>query len=183
MTTEITAAVNEEVASYLKQPYARILFPEVDDTFRGEILEFPGCIATGDTPEEAFDSLEEAAKDWLQAALEAGQNIPEPVESNEYSGRLVLRLPKSLHKKAARLAALDGVSLNQFLVVGIAEHVGERARAQNFVVFDRPIYMNTNVYISHPGMQVSSVNLKNVGGGSIEALNYTTITGLLGQGE
>ena len=41
-----------------------------------------------------------------------------------FGGKVALRLPKSLHRQAAQLAARDGVSLNQFLVSAIAERVG-----------------------------------------------------------
>ena len=47
---------------------------------------------------------------------------------------MVLGLPKSLHKKAARLAEQDGVSLNQFIVAGLAERVGERAKPSTSIV-------------------------------------------------
>lgn len=80
---------NELVATYLKQPYARVLVPEEDGTFRGEILEFPGCIAVGDTRAETLDMLEEVAAGWLTSALANGQTIPIPTEANEYSGRVV----------------------------------------------------------------------------------------------
>jgi antitoxin HicB len=121
----------ELVAAYLKQPYARLVIPETDGTFRGEMLEFPGCIATGETPSEALSALEDAAQSWLAAALSRGQHIPEPVDSNEFSGRTVLRLPRSLHKKASRLAEREGVSLNQFILASLAEHVGARAATPN----------------------------------------------------
>lgn len=111
---------------YLKKPYARLVVPEQDGTFRAEIMEFPGCIAVGDTASEALATLEEVAKSWLEATLAKGQVIPEPMENIEFSGKLVLRLPKSLHKKAAHAAERDGVSLNQFIVSSLAEHVGER---------------------------------------------------------
>jgi hypothetical protein len=39
----------------------------------------------------------------------------------------VVRLPKTLHKKAAHAAARDGVSLNQFIVSCVAEQVGSRS--------------------------------------------------------
>ena len=114
------------IADYLKQPYARTIFPEPDGTFRAEIQEFPGCIAIGDTAPEALTTLEEIAESWLEAALAHGQSIPEPFENLDFSGRLVLRLPKSMHKKAARAAERDGVSLNQFIVAALSEQVGER---------------------------------------------------------
>ena len=126
---------NAAAAAYLRKPYARLLIPEADGTYRAEILEFPGCIATGDTPDEAFRNLEGAADSWLQAAIAAGQNIPDPADSNEFSGRLVLRMPRSLHKKAWFLAERDGVSLNQFIMAGLAEYVGERrAHPHNIMI-------------------------------------------------
>ena len=109
---------------YLGLPYSRVVIPEEDGTFRGEIFEFPGCIATGETEAEALASLKDVALSWLEASLAKGQVIPEPIENVEFSGKLVLRLPKSLHKKSARAAERDGVSLNHFIVSSLAEHVG-----------------------------------------------------------
>ncbi len=122
------ADLSGKAASYLRQPYARIVIPETDGTYRGEILEFPGCFATGDTPTETLGALEDVAAAWLEAALDHGQLITPPVENAEFSGRLVLRMPKNLHKKAARLAEREGVSLNQFIVTSLAEQIGQRAR-------------------------------------------------------
>jgi antitoxin HicB len=135
MAPEMVKIPSERIAAYLRQPYARLVIPEDDGTFRGEILEFPGCLTTGDTPADALSSLEEVARAWLEGALEHNQPIPAPVENTEFSGRLLLRLPKSLHKKAARFAERDGVSLNQFIVTSLAEHVGERRRPQQQIVF------------------------------------------------
>jgi predicted RNase H-like HicB family nuclease len=93
------------LAEYLKKPYGRFVVPESDGTFRGEIIEFPGCIAVGDTAAEALANLEDVAASWLEATLARGQRIPEPIENVEFSGKLVVRLPKTLHKKAAHIAA------------------------------------------------------------------------------
>lgn len=121
-------------AEYLKQPYGRLVLPDPDGNFAAEILEFPGCIAVGETASEALANLEEVAVDWINAALEQGQNIPEPMENAEFSGRLVLRMAKSLHKKATLYAEREGVSLNQFIVNCIAEQVGMRARPRHQIV-------------------------------------------------
>jgi antitoxin HicB len=139
MTEEAAMALSDRAASYLKQPYARIVIPETDGTYRGEILEFPGCIATGDTPAEALEALEEVAIEWLNAALTNNQPIPAPLENAEFSGRLVLRMPKSLHKKAARIAERDGVSLNHFIVTSLAVYVGERVWSPNVMSFQTVI--------------------------------------------
>jgi antitoxin HicB len=111
-------------AEYLKKPYGRNVVPDSDGTFRAEIIEFPGCIAVGDTAAEALANLENVAESWLEAVIAKGQRVPEPIENTAFSGKLVVRLPKTLHKKAARIAAQEGVSLNQFIVSSVAEQVG-----------------------------------------------------------
>lgn len=135
-TNTVAKASNEmQAENYLKRPYARILIPEEDGSFRAEIAEFPGCIALGETAPDAIANLEDAAFDWLMAALGNGQGIPPPFEANnDYSGKLVVRLPKSLHKKAAWAAERDGVSLNQLILTSIAIAVGERQAATAMVV-------------------------------------------------
>ena len=112
------------VQEYLKRPYSRLVIREDDGSYRAEIVEFPGCIALADTGPEALQQLEDVAESWLQAAISNGQPIPEPIESTEYSGRFVVRISKSLHSKATYVAKREGVSLNQFIVTCIAEHVG-----------------------------------------------------------
>lgn len=133
MGSELTVRPADAAAGYLAQPYGRLLVRDSDGTFRAEILEFPGCMATGDSEGDALASLDEVARDWLEAAIERGQSIPEPLEANEFSGRLVMRLPKSLHRRLALLAERDGVSLNHVLVTAAAFYAGEQSRSQNLV--------------------------------------------------
>jgi predicted RNase H-like HicB family nuclease len=119
-------------AEILRRPYGRTVMPETDGTFRAEIIEFPGCIAVGDTAVEALESLEDVATSWLEVALSKKQAIPAPIENAEgFSGKLVLRLPKSLHKKAAHMAAREGVSLNQFLLSSLSEQIGGKIVGAN----------------------------------------------------
>lgn len=152
---------------YLKKPYGRFVVPESDGSFRAEIIEFPGCLAVGDTAAEALATLEEVAGSWLEVTLAKGQKIPPPIENVTFSGKLLVRLPKSLHKKASHLAMREGVSLNQFIVTSIAEQVGTRAVAQSHPM---QVFMPVNfVVASMPNLaayrqkQVSSV----MGGGSM----------------
>jgi predicted RNase H-like HicB family nuclease len=109
---------------YLKEPYSRVLVPEADGTYSADILEFPGCFAEGRTPDEAYDNLEKVAESWIEAALEQGQEIPSPIEAHDYSGRIALRIPKSIHKQAAKFAEMDNTSLNQFFLTSVAARVG-----------------------------------------------------------
>jgi predicted RNase H-like HicB family nuclease len=109
---------------YLKKPYGRLLVPEEEGGYRGEIVEFPGCFAEGETAAEAAANLEDAAQSWLEATIAKGQTVPDPMEDLDYSGKLVVRLPKSLHRRAAYAANREGVSLNQFIVSSVAEQIG-----------------------------------------------------------
>jgi len=112
------------VEEYLKEPYARILIPEEDGQYSAEILEFPGCYAVGETAEEAYRNLEETAKSWIGACLDKGLQIPSPSANQEYGGKIALRLPRSLHRQAVRMAERDKTSLNQFIVMAVAASVG-----------------------------------------------------------
>lgn len=116
----------KRVEDYLREPYSRIVIPDPSGGFTAQILEFPGCFAEGETLEEAYKNLEDAARSWLEAAIDSQQTIPEPQQNDEsaYSGKVLVRLAKSLHRDAAAAAARDGVSLNQYLVTAIAEKVG-----------------------------------------------------------
>ena len=51
---------------------------------------------------------------WIETKLENGFEVPKPLEENNYSGKFVLRIPKTLHKKLALAAEKEGVSLNQY---------------------------------------------------------------------
>lgn len=110
---------------YLKEPYSRVLIPDAESgTYMAQIVEFPGCISQGDTPQEAYDRLEDAAIGWVSAALDMGQEIPTPAIPHGYRGKVALRLPRSLHRQAAIAAERDGTSLNQFIATALAEKVG-----------------------------------------------------------
>jgi antitoxin HicB len=63
---------------YLKMPYSRVIIPDEIGGFSAHILEFPGCLAEGETVEETYRSLERAAESWITVALDDGQDIPLP---------------------------------------------------------------------------------------------------------
>jgi predicted RNase H-like HicB family nuclease len=114
-----------EAREFLKRPYTRILIPDEESgTFTAQIVEFPGCIAQGANPAEAYERLESAAESWIEAALEMQQEIPSPASDIQFSGRFALRIPRGLHRQAAQLAELEETSLNQFIASAIAEKVG-----------------------------------------------------------
>ena len=120
-----------ELARYLDAPYVRMIIPNAEEGgYLAEVLELPGCITDGDTLEEAYRNLEEAMAGWIEASLENGRPIPEPVGDKEYSGHFPLRMSTELHRAAALRAMQEGVSLNQWIVGAIAEKVAKEDLAE-----------------------------------------------------
>ncbi len=118
---DIEAAIKEALAA----PYTRLLYPNEHGGFSCEVLEFPGCYATGDDVAEAMEHVEEAIGIWIEASLDQGQDIPPPLASAKYSGRVTLRVPPALHQRAVTRAAAEGVSLNRLLSAAVASYTGE----------------------------------------------------------
>jgi antitoxin HicB len=109
---------------YLRQPYTRVMIPDESGGFHAEIFEFPGCFAQGETLEETYKNLEGAAESWVQARLHHDQPVPEPFNNTGYSGNISLRLPRSIHKRAALMAERERSSLNTYLVSAVSARVG-----------------------------------------------------------
>ncbi len=146
---------NEVVAQVLRKPYARVIIPDDTGRYAAQVLEFPGCLSEGATPDEAYSNLQEAAENWVDAALSQGMAIPEPSATQGYSGTVSLRLPRSIHKRAAQYARRDGISLNQFLVSAIAARVGaEDAHSWIAAKLDDYLYRLQTRRVSLPGLKV-----------------------------
>ena len=112
------------VQDYMKLPYNYVIKPISDESgsyFHASILELDGCQSTGDSFEEAYSGLRKAMEGWIEAKLDNGFAVPYPMESDKYSGKFVLRLPKSLHGRLAMEAEIEGVSLNQYALYKLSQ--------------------------------------------------------------
>ena len=102
---------------YLNLPCKLEIVPDMDEGgFAARYPELPGCITVGDTLEAVVKNVNDAKIEWITAALEDGNTIPEPSSYDDYSGQFKLRLPKSLHKLLADRSKEEGVSMNQYCV-------------------------------------------------------------------
>jgi antitoxin HicB len=112
---------------YMSLPYPVRIYPEPDGSgYTAEIPDLPGCLTCADTLPELWEMIEDAKRTWIEGSLEAGLPIPEPAISfaNQSSGKLTLRLPRSLHRRIAEQAEREGVSINQFITAALAQTVG-----------------------------------------------------------
>lgn len=95
-------------------------------TIETMILILPGCMSDGESLEEAYDNIHEAKEEWLSSMLERGMKILEPVEQEEYSGKFIIRLPKTLHRALVQVSKREGVSLNQYVTNALAFTLGQK---------------------------------------------------------
>ena len=106
-----------------------------DGSWVAEVPDLPGCIAGGTTIDEAVEMAADAIDAWVEAAAATGRAVPSPRAVNEeLSGRFVLRISRRLHAQLARLARTDGVSLNAYCAMALAEAVGAAQAQTDFVI-------------------------------------------------
>ncbi len=59
--------------------YEIIIYWSNDDkAFIAEVPELPGCMAHGNSPDDALTNCKDAMDLWLDTAREFGRDIPEP---------------------------------------------------------------------------------------------------------
>ena len=78
-------------------------------------------MADGKTQAAAVRAAEKAAKLWLAVAKKQGRDIPSPSEPGPASGKFLVRVPLSLHRRLQILAKRERVSLNQLVVTLLSE--------------------------------------------------------------
>lgn len=113
-----------KIEEYMKLPYTRLIQEMNDESghyFYGKIMELDGCQSTADTLGELYESLNEAMEGYLEVKIEKELEIPLPVGSNDFSGKFVVRMPKSLHQRLSTEAEKEGVSLNQYALYKLAK--------------------------------------------------------------
>jgi predicted RNase H-like HicB family nuclease len=108
-----------ETNEYLKLPYNIIIRHTVDESgsyYLATVLEFDGCMSDGASYQEAFENIQEAMAGWIETKRANGFPIPPPVGNEKFSGKFVVRLPKTLHTRLALEAEKEKVSLNQYVL-------------------------------------------------------------------
>jgi antitoxin HicB len=128
------------VDDYTSRPYHLLLVRDGDDKARpwtALVEELPGCTSHGKTSDEALDGIEAAMANWIGIALEEGREIPEPKSAATHSGRLLLRMPRTLHADLTRASEREGVSLNQFITDVLAGAIVWPGRSDRLQTNDR----------------------------------------------
>ena len=108
---------------YPFEAYTHVVSPLSAEDGGGFLITFPdlpGCMSDGETIEAAIENGRDAFISWVSARVDMKKTIPKPVirevNVDNFSGRFVQRVPKSLHARLAMQAKKDGVSLNTFIL-------------------------------------------------------------------
>ena len=75
----VTVTPDPSVVTQLaSRPYHKVIRGDEIEGFLAEAPELPGCVTAGATVQEALELLQDAIEGWIEAALAAGQCVPEP---------------------------------------------------------------------------------------------------------
>jgi predicted RNase H-like HicB family nuclease len=55
-----------------------IYWSDEDNAFIAEVPELPGCMADGDTYQDALASVQVVIEEWIETAQALGRTVPEP---------------------------------------------------------------------------------------------------------
>ncbi|MGB7538236.1 MAG: type II toxin-antitoxin system HicB family antitoxin [Anaerolineales bacterium] len=130
----------KSIEYYMGLPYKVEVYPDEEGKgYAALIPDLPGCMTSADSLAELWPMIEDAKRLWLEVALEDGIpiNEPKPVEVEQFSGKFVLRLAKTLHRQLSHRAEAEGVSLNSLVVTLINQSMGSwYARYDQFKAYD-----------------------------------------------
>jgi antitoxin HicB len=99
---------------YLHLNYPIELVRDDENSWVASVPDLPGCNSYGDSVVDAVQNATKMKDLWIRSQYDSKQSIPEPIEEDDYSGKFVLRIPKTLHRSLAYHAQKQGVSLNHY---------------------------------------------------------------------
>lgn len=86
----------KDVDYYMSLSYPiQLVYDQEEDDWEAQILDLPGCMSDGATPNEAVENVRDAQLSWIDVCIEDGYEVPLPSTENTYVS------PISLRKEAA----------------------------------------------------------------------------------
>ena len=94
----------------------RVSWSAADSEFVASVLEFPSLSWIATTRNKALNGLTSLVEEVLQDMIQSGEEIPQPWDEREFSGKFNLRLGPDLHKRIALEAAVHNESMNSYII-------------------------------------------------------------------
>lgn len=120
--------------------YKKTIFPYINQdgstTWVVEFPDLPGCNAVGPTEKDALEESKTALRLWLDEYYAEKGCYPDATQvQNSYSGKILIRIPKSLHQELVQLASAESVSLNTLIVSLLARNSVNKSLEKNIIQF------------------------------------------------
>lgn len=132
----------KDLSNHLRTEYP---FQVVADPDGGYVIlypDLPGCMTQVESMDEVGPMADEIRHLWIETQYERGEDIPPPSFPEEYSGKFVLRISRSLHRSLAENAELQNVSLNQYVATLLARTEAFDRVEQRFDTLERRLAAN-----------------------------------------
>lgn len=100
-----------------------------DNFYEATVRELPDLRDYSDSSDGAYELAIDSIATAHEMYREEGRAFPQPQKSNDFwdfSGRVTLRMGKSLHARVAKSAEYEGISINSYICTVLAYHTGRR---------------------------------------------------------
>ena len=99
----------------------RITWSEEDKEYIGLCVEFPSLNWLAKTQEAALQGIINLVAEVVADMQTNNENIPQPIATRNFSGKLLVRIPPEVHKELTIQAAQAGVSINRLISAKLAK--------------------------------------------------------------
>lgn len=107
-----------------------IRYGENDYEYTAVFDQFPQIAGDGYTQKEAIDEALGALNAYIKYCEKNNISIPDPEEErwlDDYSGKITVRMPKSLHRDLFQYSAKDGASMNYIIIDAIRTYLSKES--------------------------------------------------------
>ena len=123
-----------------------IYWSDEDQSFIAEVPELAGCMADGQTPEEALANLRVVAREWLEVARDEGRPIPPPMTIEDME-----RLDQRLKTNAERqIKAAVQQALQQAVVQAVVQQAADRLGGHGQVLWQHRVSFRETAQSGEP---------------------------------
>jgi predicted HicB family RNase H-like nuclease len=107
-----------------------------ETVFKASVAEVPSLATYEDSPEHAYATIIEDIEALHALAVQHGHEFPAPLaeRGSEASGRVTLRLPRTLHQRLAEQCVVEDVSLNTYIISLLSETLTARSISDRVTV-------------------------------------------------
>lgn len=125
----------------------RLVQEDGTNMYEARVVELPDVRVFGESVGDAYAGALDVIKTSQEIFSKKGKPFPSvEVPEDEFSGRVTLRMSKSLHRAINGKAYADGVSLNQWIIESVASRVRGDLVAANSVLIGSPVKVRPDQY-------------------------------------